>query len=186
MLLLGYFFTSCRTVFRRPRYVVLTVVVAALLLVLLVYLQNLSLLKYVITTSGFSLFEKVRLFVLALGGFRTNFSVESQLIALLVALLAGINIAFLAFHMARRGAVQKATGVSGLSLVIGLLGIGCAACGSVILTTIIGIGASTALFGMLPFHGRELEFLSVLIMLASVLYSSKQIQEPVACNTTRQ
>ncbi len=63
----------------------------------------------------------------------------------------------------------------------GVLGIGCAACGSFILsTTISSLGAASAI-AILPLRGGEFGILSVVLLLVSLVLISKKIAAPLIC-----
>jgi len=57
----------------------------------------------------------------------------------------------------------------------GILGVGCGACGSVILSSIIGLSASWTLIGVLPLHGAEFSMLAVVMLAYSILSLSRKL-----------
>ncbi|MBK5204909.1 MAG: hypothetical protein JJD98_05735 [Polaromonas sp.] len=67
----------------------------------------------------------------------------------------------------------------------GVIGIGCAACGSLILGVILpSFGAAGAL-AALPLNGEEFGILSVALLFVSLLLISKNIAEPINCGLAR-
>ncbi|OGZ61172.1 MAG: hypothetical protein A2919_01050 [Candidatus Spechtbacteria bacterium RIFCSPLOWO2_01_FULL_43_12] len=65
--------------------------------------------------------------------------------------------------------------------VLGILGIGCGACGSLILTPLaISIGA-TGFLAVLPFGGSEFGFLGIALFMFSMYSLSKKINDPLIC-----
>ena len=66
------------------------------------------------------------------------------------------------------------------------LGIGCAACGSFILTTALSsFGAASAL-AILPLRGGEFGILSVVLLALSLVLISKKIAAPLICKPSQQ
>ena len=58
---------------------------------------------------------------------------------------------------------------------------GCAACGSVILTAFLGTIGAGGLLLLLPFHGAEFGIIGLLLLCASIRYLIKKIAEPLVC-----
>ena len=57
----------------------------------------------------------------------------------------------------------------------------CASCGSVILSTFLGVGATAAFTGFLPFGGQEFSILAIIILAASLYVTGKKIADPLVC-----
>ena len=66
-------------------------------------------------------------------------------------------------------------------IIAGFIGVGCAACGSVILSSIFGIGATAGFIGFLPLKGQEFSLLAVGILGFSNFMISKKILDPAIC-----
>jgi len=72
-------------------------------------------------------------------------------------------------------------GVSLAGVATSLLGVGCASCGSVVLTSLVGFGSATTVLGILPFRGREFGFLGIIILLIAISFTLKKINQPYVC-----
>ena len=68
-------------------------------------------------------------------------------------------------------------------MIAGLLGVGCAACGSVILTAVLA-GAGSTLLLLLPFGGAELGFLGIVLLLYAIVKMHKEIAKGSVCTST--
>jgi hypothetical protein len=77
--------------------------------------------------------------------------------------------------------VQREMGVSLLGVATSLLGVGCASCGSVVLTSLIGLSSASTVLGILPFRGQEFGFLGIAILLMAIIYTMKKINQPFLC-----
>lgn len=168
-------------VYKKPGYAILTIVVAGLVLLFSIWLRNSTLIAYVISSELFSWGAKIKILWKTLGSFNTTFTVANRIVILVLTLLGGINISFLVFYLKNKAEVLKMAGTSGLGLVIGFLGIGCGACGSVILTSIFGLTFATGFIGFLPLQGLEFGLLGIVLILISIYLLAKKINQPNIC-----
>ncbi|MAZ56693.1 hypothetical protein CL653_02795 [bacterium] len=178
-----------KTVFSKFRYLLMAVIVSLLVFSFAVWLPNFSLLSQVLhPDSAGSVAEKAS-FVLSLyGSIGTNFTAISATYTIAIAILFGMNIALLAYYITRaRGGVRNVggTGVAGIGgLVSGIFGIGCAACGTFIFTTVLALFGATGLLAFLPFGGEEFGFIGVGLLVYSVYLLTKKINDPLVCDIT--
>lgn len=171
---------SLKLVYKKPGYVILTILTAGLILLFGIWLQNYKLLFYTFTT-GFSWLLKIKIFLNSLAVFKTSFTTINQILIICLALLSGINISFLIFYLKNRISNLKLAGSSGLALFVGFLGIGCGACGSVILASVFGLTFATGLIGLLPFNGLEFGLLGIILISTSIYLLTKKISQPGVC-----
>jgi hypothetical protein len=102
--------------------------------------------------------------------------------------LFGMTAAMIAYLLKQRrvAAAGQTMAIGSGAVASGMLGIGCAACGSLILGAALpSIGAAGALVAALPFQGEEFGILSVALLFVSLLLVSKNIAQPVACPLPR-
>jgi hypothetical protein len=101
-----------------------------------------------------------------------------------MSVLFGVNIALFTYYIRRRQSLQSSTGVqvAGIAgLVSSLFGIGCAACGSVIVTGLLGLFGASSLLLLLPFHGAEFGLLGLGLFVISIHYLSLRVDDPLVC-----
>lgn len=72
-------------------------------------------------------------------------------------------------------------GMSLFGTMLGLVGVGCASCGSVVLSSIFGLGATAGFLALLPLRGLEFSFISIILLIVSITLVSKKIIDPVVC-----
>jgi len=148
------------------------------------FLPNWTIFKQIVFSGSVGVWAKMQ-FVLSLyGSIFTNFTLWSGLYLVLIAVLFGINIALLTFYIRRRqeaslGKRAQLASIGGI--VSASLGIGCAACGSVIITSVLALFGATSLLTLLPFHGQEFGFLGLILLLFSIHYLMKRINDPLVC-----
>lgn len=172
-------------VFGKGRYVLLFLGVFILSLSLVLLLPQFNLVSKVLISSDITVFEKFNLISLLYGAIVTNFTWFSASYTLTLLTLFSMNVTLLVFYIRR---VQKQLigskrqHLSGLAgSVSGVLGIGCAACGSVILTGFAtSIGAAGFLL-LLPLRGGEFALIGILLLFISIKYLVKKINDPLVC-----
>ena len=178
---------ALRQVFAYPSYSVLAGVLAILAFLLAVWFPNLGLIGEVFSGSNAPLAAKLGIALSLLGGIGTNFSLLSAGYTIAIAVLFGLIAAMIAYLVKQRriAAARQNIAIGSASVASGVLGIGCAACGSLILGAVLpSLGIAGAL-AALPLNGEEFGILSVALLFASLLLISKNIAEPIACPLAR-
>lgn len=171
------------SVFGKPFYALLASMVFVVALAFALWLPNLALITSVVAAPNLTLADKVSVPLGLLGSLATNFTFVSATYTVLIALLFGINVALLAYLWNRRVGEVKSQGVTSgvLGLVSGVLGIGCAACGSFLLASFLAFFGASGAVALLPLHGVEFGIIGVLLLLLSVSVVLKQIGNPAVC-----
>jgi len=165
-------------VFFRVPYLAFAAVIAVGLFTMVTWLPNKALLMLALshdTISFWGLIGATPQFFMA------NTTPISAVMTGLVMLLAGINGSMLVYYLKRRVARDRAAGLGALGMVLGILGIGCAACGSIILSSLVGIGAAARVVGVLPFGGNELSVVGILLLGYSISQIANKITNPATC-----
>lgn len=179
-------FEVLRTVFVRPSYVLLAIVVAWIVFSTAIWLPNMALIVQILTSLSASLIEKITFLFSLYGGIGTNFTTLSAIYTILIALLFGMNIAMMAFYVRKQrstfaSAESPVFGAGFGGLISGFLGIGCATCGTFVLTSLLGLFSAGALLTFLPLNGEEFGILGVGLLGYSSYVLSKKIKEPGVC-----
>ena len=172
-------------VFRKPAYALTALLVALVAFAMAVWMPNLGLIAQVITDPDIALSKKIMLPVTLLFSISTNFSVLSALYTIAIPILFGVNVAMMIYYLKRRIGVAKQSAMNAgfAGMASGIFGIGCAACGSFLLTSILSsLGAAGALF-FLPLRGGEFGILGVVLLGLSIILVAKQIQNPLVCKS---
>jgi len=115
----------------------------------------------------------------------TMFSVTSLIVLFTIAILFAVHTSLLVHYIRKvRGGSQgtkrlHATSVTGM--VAGLFGIGCAACGSIIISAFFASFGASGLLLILPWHGQEFGVLGVGLLLVSNVFLLRKIADPLVC-----
>lgn len=171
-------------VFKKGRYASLALAVYFLTISLILLTPNSSLLMSIFQHDGLSLWAKVSVVVSLYGSLTTTYTLFSGGLMLLLALLFTINLVLLLFYIRR---AQRMTGGKRASLsgvagtVAGLLGIGCAACGSVIIAGLTAALGVPSLLLFLPLNGSEFAILGIVLLAISIHFLVKKISDPLVC-----
>ena len=169
-----------QSIFKRPKYLILLVLSSVVAYLLLVVVSNINLFQNTLFRGDFTLDVKAAVFTTAIA----NSLLVSGSTTILLAVLLGFNIAAITFYFRNKiskfRAHSSATSIVGI--IAGIFGLGCAACGSFIITSLIPFFGLGTLFTILPFHGVEFGFIGILLLCISLFLTLREIQNPAVCN----
>lgn len=171
-----------QAVFQSKRNIILALILALVVLLFSIWLPNLELVGKTILSPKLDFEEKLLFLFSSLAMLKSNFSLLSASLTILISILFGINVVLIVSYFRKQIANQKILGTSFLGIFSGFLGIGCAACGSVILSSILGTAATFGFIAKLPFRGQEFGILAVFLLLFSILTILKRINN-AQCNS---
>ena len=170
-------------VFSRPAYITLALSIAVLVLSFAVWFPNWRLIFIVIGSSSVSFTEAVGVLLGLFLSIGTNFTILSAFYTIAIAVLFGINVALLVYYVSmRRGVFQGRGGAFGVGgLISGIFGIGCASCGTFILTAVLSLVGAGGIIAFLPLGGKEFGILGVILIGYATYWTVKKIEEPMVC-----
>lgn len=169
-------------VFRKPAYVVLALVVSASAFVFAVLLPNFRLVAGIVSSPDVPFSSEFEITISLLGSITTNFTVLSASYTIAIAFLAGINVALFVYYVKRQKQLaQGGLTVGSVGIVSGIFGMGCAACGSLILASLFGTAGGLSVIAFLPLRGGEFGILGVILLGISTYLLAKQIEKPMIC-----
>ena len=174
--------TAFKKVFSRFRYLLLALIVSLTIFVLATWLPNLPLVWQVVTSSTISFFEKASFLTNLVSSIQTNFSTVTATYTILIAGFFGINVAMTTYYFRQEKTITGkglGTGIGGF--ISGIFGIGCATCGSFIITPLLALIGAGGFLTLLPFGGEEFGFLGVGLLGFSVMSVAKKINQPSTC-----
>jgi len=151
----------------------------------IIWFQNLPLLYFLWIKSGTTLLSKISISLYMYLNIKTNFTIMAAVYVVLIALLSGINAGLMAVYVKKTKSFRSAPTQTSFLQIGGLIsavfGIGCASCGSVILTSILLQFGAGGLLLALPLHGAEFRFLAVGLLSISVILLWRKINQPPVC-----
>ncbi len=168
-------FKAFKLVFRDYKYIILAFFITLLFFVIATIIPSYNLVKLLAQGNLFKIPGIVFDF------FIYNSTLISRFLLLILAILSGLNFALLVFYLKRRIKKERSLGTGLAGSIFGILGFGCAACGSVILTSIFGFSATIGFLSILPFRGLEFAFLGIILLLFSIHIFLDKISNPSLC-----
>jgi len=174
-------------VFRHPTYIALSVGIAVLVFSFAVLLPNFPLLSQILPSQSIELGDKISLIFSLFESIQTNFTTVSATYTILIAILFGMNVSLFVYFIRKQKAIIKsADSVAGVGgLVSGIFGIGCAACGTFILTWVLGLFGIVGIISFLPLGGEEFGILGVILLIYAVVVTAKKISKPQMCEVEK-
>ena len=169
-------------IFSRPTYVVLALILSIFVWTGIIWLSGYQVISYALTSDLFDWGTKLKILWTSLGSFNTNFTLSSQISVVFVSLLSGVNLSMLVYHFRSNFLLQKNSGMGMIGVAIGTFGVGCSACGSVILSSLFGVGTATLFVSWLPLQGLEFSIIGIFLILISIYLLAKKIQSPNSCS----
>ncbi len=153
-----------------------------------VWFPNIKLIGQIFTTESISFVDTLVFLWSLYGSVATNFTGISLTYTILISLLFGVQVMLLTHYVSRvrvknnDNAKIGKIGVTSLGgLIAGTFGIGCAACGTFILTSTLTLFGATGVLAYLPFGGEEFGFLGVALLLYANYLILVKINEPLVC-----
>lgn len=170
---------ALKTVFENKAYAVLAGLAAVFVFALAVWLPNLRLLFSLEFDRAAPLGDKLTFPLYLAGSISTNFMPLSALLIIVGAVLFGVNLAMVVYYFKRRRETLLQTGMATTftGFASSMLGVGCTACGSVILSAMGAAGALT----FLPLHGGEFGIAGVLLLIVSITVVAHKVADPAVC-----
>lgn len=158
------------------KVILLSLTFAILYLLFAIYMMNYPLV-FATLLGNFTLQYKFTVLLFLLLGATSAMDWNSLLMTTFIGLLTGLNLALILPQIHSLKTVQGRTLFFTSGSLLGVAGGGCAACG-LSLFSLLGIGGS--LF-YLPFHGVELTFISLGLLLFSLFYNYDKIKNTGRC-----
>jgi hypothetical protein len=162
---------TLRLVLTIPLYAVLTVFGAFGFLTAIAIWNQWELFS-VLTSSDapYSVSQRFEIFTTFYPLYGDNFQTTVEIALIAIAILVGINLSMLLYHLREHDLSVSGGSGSAVGVILGVLGAGCAACGSALLVGVLTFFGAGGLIATLPLHGVEVSFLAVPVMLLSTYW----------------
>ncbi len=170
-------------VFRESRCIALWFAVSLIVFAIAVWWPNLALIVQVFKEPDVPVVFKLSLPLSLLTSISTNFTPLTAAYVILIALLFGVNVAMTVYYLRRRISEIKSGGLTlgFFGLIASLFSLGCAACGPLLITSLLSLFGASGVLAFLPFKGGELGILGAVMLLISIYLIGKQIDNPTSC-----
>jgi hypothetical protein len=170
------------TAFTQPKSVVAGCIASLALFFFIVFFPNLPLIGQIFGSDN-SLYDKAIFVFYLCGSFFTNQSVVSVILSTSTIILFGTTTALIVdVYSAKRGLSRSVGALSFVGTLAGLFGIGCAACGSLLLAALLAqFGVASLHF--LPWNGIEISFVSIMVLVYVNWRLLQESEKPAVCVT---
>lgn len=126
--------------------------------------------------------KRITLGLATLFDITSTFTTSTLILATLGSFLGGINLSLAYTYMRLRGEVIVKSGLySGMGLFLAFLGIGCAACGTALLSVILGFFGFSAMLNVLPYQGQEIGYIGLIILVIATYVLAQKVETPNVC-----
>ncbi|MFC6733405.1 hypothetical protein ACFQH3_02845 [Haladaptatus sp. GCM10025707] len=161
---------TARLVVTIPTYTIVALVGAFLGLTLFVFSLNPDLVGFALFSGSLTLSAQLSLLSGLYPFVSESFDLLTGSLLVGIALLFGVDIAMVTYHL-REHDLSVRTGSTGVAgLILGTLGAGCAACGSVLIVGILSLFGISVSLTFLPLDGLEFALLAFVTLLLSIYW----------------
>jgi hypothetical protein len=160
---------TARLVLGLPSYAAVAVLTAGVALSAFVVAQNFALAEFALT-APLGVGDRATILLGLYPFLGTNYGPLAEVLLVAVALLAGIDVAMVAYHFREHGVAVKEGSGSTVGLVLGALGAGCAACGSAVLAGLLSLFGVAGAATVLPLDGLEFSLLALVALVLSIYW----------------
>ena len=173
---------ALRQVFTRASYSVFAIALAMAAFLLAIWFPNFRLIEEIFGSSA-PLADKAGIAISLLGGIATNFGLLSAGYTIAIAVLFGATTAMIVYLLKQQRveAAGRNMAIGSGGVASGMLGIGCAACGSLFLGAALPSAGLASALAILPLNGAEFGILSVALLTVSLFLVGRSIARPRAC-----
>lgn len=128
------------------------------------------------------LLTRISLFASTFFDIGNMFDAGSLTLAILGAIVGGINVSLAYTYVRLRGELIMRSGLySGAGLFLAFLGIGCAACGTAFLSVVLSFLGFSSMLHALPYQGMEIGYIGLIILSMATYYLAKRVSAPGVC-----
>ncbi|GEM_PF-2107015 len=175
------YFNALKRVFSTGTYNLVGILIAVLFFLLFLGVSQITIIGEVASIES-TFFEKISLMWTILYTSFTQMSGGGMVYLILLSLLAGLQGTLLVFIIRQRASASGALSRGIWGMILGMVGIGCSACGSVLFVTIlslfIGTGNALALFTQ---WGLVIGIGGIGVLLYAISYTLRVIEKPAVC-----
>lgn len=159
--------------------IIIATIVFALLLLLM---QNGKAAYEVFGFDSISFAKRLSLASSTLFDIKDTFSAGALILAILGSFLGGINLSLAYTYMRLRGEVILHSGLySGIGLLFAFFGVGCAACGTALLSVLLGFFGFSAMLNVLPYQGQEIGYIGLIFLCIATYTLARKVAVPNVC-----
>lgn len=161
----------------------LVIIIATFIFLFLLLLsQNGGATKDVLSFDSISFSKRLSLSLSTFFDIKNTFTVNALILAFLGSLLGAINLSLAYTYVRVRGeAILHSHFYNGIGLLFAFLGVGCAACGTALLSVILSFFGFSAVLNFLPYHGQEVGYIGIIVLCIATYSLAQKVMSPNVC-----
>jgi hypothetical protein len=174
---------ALRVVFRNVKFLFISFFVFFFFLSLSTLLPNLGLLSQILKSPDVSFRIFLSLLASLFQSITTNFTALTAIYTIVISALLGIYTSMVLFFLERRvkDIKTKNSSLGFWGIISAVLGVGCAACGSFLLTSLLSVVSAQSLLLILPLKGAEFGIIAIILLSLAINFAGKKITDPLVC-----
>lgn len=161
---------TLRTVLTGPGYAALAALGSFVGLSVFVLSQNVVLVRDLVVGGPLPLRDRLEIMVALYPFVGTAYRRPTAAVLVATAVLFGLNLAVLAYHLRHADLSLRGGSGSALGVLLGTMGAGCAACGSVVVSGVFSLFGVTGALALLPLDGLEFALLALVSLSLSIYW----------------
>ena len=172
---------ALKRVFSAGTYKIVGIVASIVWLLLFLIVSQITIISEVVSV-GIAYREKLSLIGIVLFTSLTQMSGGSMLYLIVLSLLVGIQTTLFLFLVKQKAVVSGAFSRGMWGMILGMIGVGCSACGSVLFVTLLSllIGTGNALIFFTQW-GWAIGISGMVVLLYTMFYTLRAIEKPPVC-----
>ncbi len=168
------------------KYILFALAISFFSFTIALFYPHFSTLNSYYSINEVSLYDKVVFTLKMYSVFQSGITTLSAFYIFTISLLAGVNLALFVFYIRDRQTsfkvkMNKEGALSIGGMISGFLGLGCAACGTFVLSAVLSFFGFGAVLTFLPLKGAEIGLIGILFMVYATFILIKKIREPKIC-----
>lgn len=178
-----YFFRGISLIVLEKKTRFIFILATALFFLIILIVQNGSQALSVASMPLFHLTQRLDLFFSILFDITNAFTQSTLFLSIFSSILGGINISLAYYYFKIRGLSFKKRHIlgNGVGMFFAFLGVGCAACGTVFLGTLLSLIGASGILTKLPYSGEEIGVLGVIILSMATYSIARKASMPLTC-----
>jgi|SRR3989344_1183533 len=163
-------------IFKNVRYLYLALAVAAAVFILVTIFSQARLLMDIIPDGGIALYGKLTIIIAILYGAIAEIT-SNSLLTFAISVLFGISVAGIIyyFRLYKATAVSAASAYGAGGVVSGIVALGCASCGSLVIGFLASFFSASSLLIFVPYQSAIFGMLSIAMLCISLYILNKKI-----------
>lgn len=174
--------TSLTLIVRRKDSRLIIIIATIVFMLLLLIVHNGGAAYSVLGFEAISFSKRLALATSTLIDVKNTMTAGALILAVLGSFLGGINLSLAYTYMRLRGEVILHSGLySGIGLLFAFFGVGCAACGTALLSVILGFFGFSAMLQVLPYQGLEIGYVGLIFLCIATYTLAHKVAVPNVC-----